>query len=228
MAQDSPQENGNKKDPECTAPSQGQGATPNEPFGQSDDKLDNRGKWEWKSKYPLEAWSGIKTEGWILFVLLLTLIVISGLLLGLNGEKTTYHLFQIVGSSEATDNSQAATTGGSILTISFSFLAIFFIGGVGATTFSIKWLMHSVAKGEWHLDRRPWRYLVPIVGGVYASVVITLFDAGLLVGRASNGADVEGSGITFAVAFMVGYFSDGVSGLLSNVANAVFGTINKK
>jgi hypothetical protein len=33
---------------------------------------------------------------------------------------------------------------------------------------------------------------------------------------------------TAALAFLVGYFSDGVSGLLSNVANAVFGTLEKK
>jgi len=34
--------------------------------------------------------------------------------------------------------------------------------------------------------------------------------------------------VSAALAFLVGYFSDGVSGLLSNIANAVFGTLEKK
>jgi len=34
--------------------------------------------------------------------------------------------------------------------------------------------------------------------------------------------------MTAASAFLIGYFSDGVSGLLSNIANAVFGTLEKK
>jgi hypothetical protein len=34
--------------------------------------------------------------------------------------------------------------------------------------------------------------------------------------------------LTAALAFLIGYFSDGVSGLLSNIANAVFGTLEKK
>jgi len=38
----------------------------------------------------------------------------------------------------------------------------------------------------------------------------------------------SGVGTLSAIAFLVGYFSDGVSGLLTNVANAVFGTVEKK
>jgi hypothetical protein len=30
------------------------------------------------------------------------------------------------------------------------------------------------------------------------------------------------------LAFLAGYFADGVSGLLSNVANAIFGQVDKK
>jgi hypothetical protein len=110
--------------------------------------------------------------------------------------------------------------------VSFRLLGIFFAGCVGGTTFSIKWLIHSVAKGKWHLDRRYWRLLVPAIGGVYACVVMTLFGAGMF----STQAVVQAGPmpITAALAFLVGYFSDGVSGLLSNVANAVFGTLEKK
>ncbi|MFD1330748.1 hypothetical protein ACFQ4O_01915 [Methylopila musalis] len=105
-------------------------------------------------------------------------------------------------------------------------LAIFFTGCVGGTTFSIKWLIHSVAKGKWHLDRRYWRFLVPLIGGVYACVVMTLFGAGLFASQTA--AQMGPMPTTASLAFLVGYFSDGVSGLLSNVANAVFGTLEKK
>ncbi|MFI4933492.1 MAG: hypothetical protein ACHP7N_02645 [Caulobacterales bacterium] len=110
--------------------------------------------------------------------------------------------------------------------VSFRLLSIFFTGCLGGTTFSIKWLVHSVAKGKWHLDRRYWRFMVPAIGGVYACVVMTLFSAGLFASQATVQAGPMPT--TAALAFLVGYFSDGVSGLLSNVANAVFGTLEKK
>ncbi len=110
--------------------------------------------------------------------------------------------------------------------VSFRLLAIFFTGGLGGTTFSIKWLIHSVAKGKWHLDRRYWRLFVPAIGGVYACVVMTLFGAGFMAYQPTPQTGPLPS--TAALAFLVGYFSDGVSGLLSNVANAVFGTLEKK
>ena len=86
--------------------------------------------------------------------------------------------------------------------------------------------MHSTATGKWHLDRRYWRLLVPWVGGVYALVMLALFDAGLFA--RGNSGEANFSVVSPALAFLVGYFSDGVSGLLSNVANAVFGTLEKK
>ena len=111
------------------------------------------------------------------------------------------------------------------MTVSSHVVAIYFIGGLGGTTFSIKWLVHACAKGKWHLDRRQWRLNIPLVGGAYACVVLTLLDGGLF----GHGADVSRPFVlSAALAFLVGYFSDGVSGLLSNVANAVFGTLEKK
>eukprot|EP01032_Pedospumella_encystans_P000293 gene293-331_t len=44
-----------------------------------------------------------------------------------------------------------------IFHIELKLIAVFFVGCVGGTTFSIKWLIHSVAKLKWHLDRRYWR-----------------------------------------------------------------------
>lgn len=97
---------------------------------------------------------------------------------------------------------------------------------VGGATFSIKWLIHSTAKGGWHLDRRYWRYFVPLVGGIYACVVLTLFASGIIRGPGPEPSRDVAS--TAALAFLIGYFSDGVSGLLTNIANAVFGTLREK
>jgi len=113
------------------------------------------------------------------------------------------------------------------LIINFHIIAVHWVGCVGGTTFSLKWLIHAAAKGKWHLDRRPWRLVVPLIGGVYACVVLTFLDAGILSHAATpdNGRPLA---VSAALAFLIGYFSDGVSGLLSNIANAVFGTLEKK
>jgi hypothetical protein len=116
--------------------------------------------------------------------------------------------------------------GSTAITIDFRVLALFFAGSVGAVSFSIKWLVHACAKGTWHIDRRLWRLLTPFLGGAYACVVLTLFDAGILRGQASTTTTPLPTAAAFA--FLIGYFSDGVSGLLSNIANSLFGTLNKK
>lgn len=113
-----------------------------------------------------------------------------------------------------------------VMNVDARIIAIFFCGNVGGTTFSIKWLVHSVAKGSWHQDRTYWRFFVPLIGGVYACVVLTLFDSGLIGGHTSDPNRSMAS--TAALAFLIGYFSDGVSGLLTNIANAVFGTLREK
>ena len=67
--------------------------------------------------------------------------------------------------------------------------------------------------------------MVPAIGGVYACVVMALSSAGIFGGQPSGQTSMAS---TAALGFLVGYFSDGVSGLLSNIANAVFGTLEKK
>lgn len=175
----------------------------------ADAYTDDRPKWDWESKYPPEARKQINGEAVFLASLLLVALICAGAFLSVAGGDP--HVFK---------------AGTIDVNVSFRILAIFAAGWLGGTTFSIKWLIHSAAKGKWHLDRRYWRLLVPAIGGVYACVVMTLFGAGMF----SGSADVKLAPLptTAALAFLVGYFSDGVSGLLSNVANAVFGTLEKK
>ena len=178
----------------------------------TDEYTDGRKLWEWQSKFPNEAQNAIKFEARVLISSLAVTLLLAGLFLGLGDASFEFKL--PVGQTSPS------------LFVSCKLLATFFTGCLGGVTFSIKWLVHTAATGKWHLDRRYWRLLVPCVGGVYALVVLALFDAGLFAG--SNGGAAGVSTLSPALAFLVGYFSDGVSGLLSNVANAVFGTLEKK
>jgi hypothetical protein len=174
-----------------------------------DSYTDGRKLWDWKTKYPPEACKEMRVEAGVLSLTFAVFLVLGGVALGLSGQSMTVPL----GSSL-------------LLNVDCRLLAIFFAGSVGATMFSIKWLIHSAAKGKWHLDRRYWRLFVPFLGGIYACVVITLLDSGVMGGQ--DAVTDRPLAISSAFAFLVGYFSDGVSGLLSNVANAVFGTLEKK
>lgn len=171
---------------------------------------DGRAARDWQSHFPEPARREINLEAWILGTLLILSLAASGACLG------------------APSPSGELVAGPFQVNVSFTLLAIFFTGCVGGVTFSIKWLVHSVAKEKWHLDRRYWRLLTPAIGGVYACVVLALFQSGLLGAETGGTANSPSMTGTAALAFLVGYFSDGVSGLLSNVANAVFGTLEKK
>jgi hypothetical protein len=177
------------------------------------DYSDGRKLWEWNTKYPPQARTCINNEACLLAISLIVLILLSGLSVAAASSLGSISI--------ALWSSQPQT-----LIIDCRLIAIFLCGAVGGVTFSIKWLIHSAAKGSWHLDRRYWRILVPLVGGVYACVVVTLFDSGLMGAHTSEPNRSTAS--TAALAFLIGYFSDGVSGLLTNVANAVFGTLREK
>jgi len=187
-----------------------------------DEYTDDRPRWEWESKYPVDARRGIAFERKVLLAYLLISLLLAGFFLCLAGQSAQIPLPWISAASRVDGPSVPLS-----LAINFQILAVHFVGCVGGTTFSLKWLIHAAAKGKWHLDRRPWRLIVPLIGGVYACVMLTLLDAGL-VGHASSADNTRPVVVSAALAFLVGYFSDGVSGLLSNIANAVFGTLEKK
>jgi len=177
------------------------------PFDPADGLEDGRKPWDWRSKFPDITKPLIKREAWIVLGYFVFFFAASALSAAIQGNKI------VLG-----DPSFA-------FTIDPKLLLIFFVGGMGGTTFSIKWLMHSVATGKWHIDRIYWRIFVPLVSGVYALVVLHLFGGGMIGAARPLPTDIGGIA---ALAFLVGYFSDGVSGLLTNIANAVFGTVQKK
>jgi hypothetical protein len=181
---------------------------------------DGRLPGDWRSKYPPEARKCINQEAAILASALLLFTLLSGFFVGVADQSIAIPLNWLAFNLDPTVPVKPP-----ILHVSFRLLAIYFVGGVGGVTFSIKWLVHSAAKCKWHLDRRYWRLFVPLIGGVYACVVLTLLDSGII---GSGSGEPRAVASSAALAFLVGYFSDGVSGLLSNVANAVFGTLEKK
>jgi len=178
---------------------------------------DGRLPGDWKTKYPSDARRCINQEACVLALAMVFFCAICAVLLGMSGQTIILPLDFIAGKSD---------TGPTVFRIDLKWPTIFFIGCLGGTTFSVKWLIHSAAKSKWHLDRRYWRLFVPLIGGVYACVMLTLLDVGVLGG--SHSSQPREVAVTGAYAFLVGYFSDGVSGLLSNIANAVFGTLEKK
>jgi hypothetical protein len=178
------------------------------PFGGEHDYTDGRKPWDWETRYPDQARTRMNTEAFVLVAMLVVAFLGAGICLGLSGQATFIPMGHLS------------------IWVNFRYLSIFCVGVLGGVTFSIKWLIHSVAKGKWHRDRRYWRLMVPAIGGVYACVVMTLFGSGMFGG--AGGGQASSPTSIAALAFLVGYFSDGVSGLLSNVANAVFGTLEKK
>jgi hypothetical protein len=193
---------------------------------QSDEYTDGRAKWDWKSKFPSEARREINIEASFLVIAFVLLIIFAGLVLGLanNSIRIPLNWLPLSQNSNIGDSTEAIEP--LSLDVNFRLLAIFFSGSVGGITFSIKWLVHAVAKGSWHVDRRYWRTLIPFLGGIYACVILTFLDAGLLTSSRAS-VELRPMPLAAALAFLVGYFSDGVSGLLSNIANAVFGTLKK-
>jgi hypothetical protein len=180
--------------------------------GKTTDYTDGRVPYDWQSKFPAEARKHIRCEAIILAITLLVLIVLTTIALVFSG--TTYPVALPTLGPNVTAN------------VDPRLIVVFLCGAVGGTTFSIKWLIHAVAKGSWHLDRQLWRLFVPLVGGVYACAVLTLLDSGMILGHAGDAS--RGTASAASMAFLIGYFSDGVSGLLTNIANAVFGTIREK
>ncbi len=184
---------------------------------------DGRPPWDWQTRFPLEAKKQIRREAVYLFFCLMMFGVSSAIVASLLKADIVFNFF----CSSALNSSN---TNAALDCYSFSFqrnwIICYFVGGLGGTTFSIKWLMHSVGTGKWHQDRILWRVFVPLIGGVYAIMVHGLSNTGLVGGN----VDGIGFGLTAiaSISFLVGYFSDGVSGLLTNVANTIFGTVIEK
>ena len=165
---------------------------------------DGRKRGEWETRYPREVWHSILIEGAYLVTIFLLCIV------------CLFYTW-IDGFSSLLSIHEAKT-------LSLNRYLFYLFGGIlGGVLFGMKWLYHSVARGFWNVDRKPWRYLVPILSGGFAFASSFVIEAGLSRIPAS-GREAE----YVAVGFLIGYFSDKAIAKLSEVADIVFGAPGKR
>jgi hypothetical protein len=94
-------------------------------------------------------------------------------------------------------------------------------GTLGGTMYSAKWLVHSVAKNTWNMDRRLWRIFTPFVSGALAFCIILLMDSGILNITNTDSISLPKA---YGIGFLVGYFSDNAIGKLTELAKVFFGS----
>lgn len=94
-------------------------------------------------------------------------------------------------------------------------------GSLGGVLFDLKWLYHTVAKGEWHDDRRPWRIFVPFISGGLAFAMMALISSQVF--EVLNRSVVTSHQFAVGFSFLVGYFSDNAIAKLSKLAQSMFG-----
>jgi hypothetical protein len=94
-------------------------------------------------------------------------------------------------------------------------------GMSGGAAFAIKWFYHCIAKGLWHLDRRYWRIITPIVSGVIAFFSTILVRSDLL--NIFNLETFEKPSNIIILGFVAGYFSDSAIAKFAEVATSLFG-----
>jgi hypothetical protein len=165
------------------------------------DPLDSRSKWDWKSKYPAEA------NRWILLetFYLMFLIYVVAVLFFLFWRGYPGRWFHVAPADYLVWRRYA-----------FAWLS----GVWGGCLFSAKWLYHSVAKGEWHLDRRIWRYMTPHLSGGIAFGLFAVLSSGLF--PLVDAASLRSLAATVAVGFIGGYFSDQAAAALAGFAARLF------
>lgn len=181
----------------------------------SNDLSDNREPYDFVTKYPSEAWKRIRFEAIYLAIVLLLASVLVVLMVApmISGNSNYYYqlLTSIVGKPK---------------NVLFLYILIAKFGMIGGTLFDIKWLIHSVAKGTWNEDRLLWRLFTPHTSAVTAAFFALVIQSGIIA--LFDESSFQSYVLAAAFAMLVGYFADGVIGVLSNMAGALFGTVQDR
>jgi hypothetical protein len=165
-----------------------------------EDLTDGRRPGEWQSRYEPEAWKFIRREAAYLVVFMVMALVMI-LLVWLRRPQSLLHL----SAADTRVFSRYAFAGLS--------------GALGGVLFAMKWLYHTVAKQEWHLDRRPWRYLTPLISGGLAFFTVAIVQSV----SAFDPAVVSTNARTTAFGFLIGFFSDNALAKLAEIAETLLG-----
>ena len=162
-------------------------------------RTDGRKPYEWESRYPAPAKNQMRLEAVylsMLFVLSLGLIFTNW-----NGWLSDCLSIPNSGLGDFRKYTYYASSG--------------LLGGV---VFDIKNFYRSVASGWWHLDRRAWRLLSPLLGLATAFIIGAMIDASLL----STAAPTIGSAC-LSIGFLSGYFADKSIAKMGEIADVIFG-----
>ncbi len=193
-------------DPVDTPPTPGRPKAPT-PFEEKH-LTDNRGAGEWKSRYPLLAWTQILAE---------LLYLVAGLASALS------LLYQIAVTAHAVNGPglwPGVFKGASRHTLALGAVAIG--GACGGFAFALKWLYHSVARGWWNRDRIVWRLVVPLLSATLALFTALMIGSGLIPIFSTK--ITEGPRMGAAYGFFVGFFSDNLLARLQRFADETLGT----
>ncbi len=91
----------------------------------------------------------------------------------------------------------------------------------GGSAFAVKWFYHSIAKGLWHMDRRYWRLMTPLLSGVIAFFSAILVRSDIINIFKAN--TFESPTNIMILGFAAGYFSDSAIAKFAEVAASLFG-----
>ena len=167
------------------------------------DPWDGRASYEWQSKWPPDARRKQQAEG----IYLIGVIFACGVLLF------------VVATHKLNRPLRLTPHDAQLLSL---YGAAWIGGTLGGCVFTIKWYYHSIARGKWHLDRRAWRFMTPLVSGALAFATASLFISRVL--PILDARITSSVGAIFGVSFLVGYFSDNTIAALAATADRVLGT----
>lgn len=165
---------------------------------------DGKVKYDWKSKYPIEAQKIMDIEAFYLacvsfFALIMIFLVSCGyftrfcIIIGCN--KTEYYPI------------------GMYLSLTY------FSGILGGVVFGAKYFYRVIARGYWSIDRRYWRIFSPWMSGIIGFIVGVMSLSDLLGGVIHF--QLYRSAIL--IGFFSGYFADEATGKMAEIANIIFG-----
>jgi hypothetical protein len=182
-----------------------------------DNKLDHRHLGDWGSRYTTAAWRQISVEFAYLVIVLFSAII----LLAWIG----YH----IAPPSLLDKRPIPLFG-----LNFVYprdrkfllwMAVGLSGVAGGTSFSLKWLYHSVAKALWNRDRILWRLIVPFLSGTLSVFVSMLVASGIL--SLIDQRFFNNFFGAVGIGWLLGYFSDNVLASLQKLAHKWFGTVDE-
>jgi hypothetical protein len=181
------------------------------------DYSDARNKGDFHTRYPASAWLQIGFEG--IYLGLVIILALGHIIYVATGSANALVELRLL--LPLTPESVSMPFSRAIKLWSIVGLS----GVLGAASFSLKWLYHSVAWREWNRDRLIWRLSVPVQGGLLALFTGSMVMSGIipLLSKALFLRVVSCA----AFGFFVGLFADNFLAALQKFAFRILGTLGK-